>query len=192
MTIPETRSEATPRWREAARRHELLAAGALAGLLAGTAMMAVAIAAAAWHGIAPLRPLQLIGETFVGPGALQGAAKVAFGVGVHALVSAFLGVVFASIAPRELAPFAAVGQGEGFALFVMGVMMTIVVPWVNPGFRDGIQVMGGSFALALGVFGVVIGVAPALRRRLSGEATDAPDTARGLGAAPAAGRARTT
>lgn len=169
MTTPEPGRNALPPPRRWTKRHELLAAGTLAGLAAGIAMMAVAMIGAAGQDLPPLHPLQAIGESFVGPEALDGLAKPALGALVHAATSAALGIVLAAMAPRESRTTCAVGLGLGFSLFALGFMMSTFVPWVNPGLRQELQPMGGSWVLAQAVFGVTLGIAPALRRRFARE-----------------------
>lgn len=156
----------------------MLAAGVLSGVAGGAAMAAVVVIAAAATGIAPLQPLAAIGETFVGPEALEGtAAKVALGALVHLAVSAAFGVVFAAVVPRDLPTGCAMGLGAGGALFAMGFMMSVMVPWANPGFAAAAQVMGGSWVIAHAVFGAVLGIAPRLRRSLTGQASGASSEA---------------
>ncbi len=153
----------------------MLAAGILSGLAGGVAMMALLAIAAALQGIAPVHPLAVIGETFMGPEALSDivAAKLAFGALLHLATSVAFGIVFAGIVPREFRTSCAMGLGLGVALFQMGFMMSVIVPWVNPGFRAGSQVIGGSWVLAQAVFGATTGIAAPLRRWISGEASDA-------------------
>jgi len=156
------------------KRHEVLASGIFTGVAGGIVMMAMGMIAATAQGIPPVHPLEVIGESFVGPEALDGtAAKAAFGALVFFLTAAGLGIVFAAIAPRELGTSCAMGLGAGIALFAMGVMMSAIVPWVNPGFRDGFQVIGGWWVVAHAVFGVILGTAPPFRRWLSRETSDA-------------------
>jgi hypothetical protein len=176
----------------AAQRHELLLSGVVSGVLGGVAMLVVAGIAAALQDVDPLRPLEIMGETFLGPDALERGAKIALGGLLHLVVAAALGVLFAALAPREYAPGSAMGLGVGFGLFTAGLMMTALVPWVNPGFREGIQVIGGSWVVAHAVFGLVVGAAPALRRRLSAPAAGAASPVRAPGAAPAHGGARSS
>lgn len=173
MPVPGAGRDAAPPLRDAMRRHEVLAAGVLSGVAAGAVMMAVAVVAAVARGVPALHPLQIVGESFVGPGALEGVAKVAFAAAVHVLTSAALGLVFAAIIPREFRMAAAMGTGLGFALFSMGVMMSVVAPWANPGLRGQLQIMGGSMVIAHAAFGVTLGIAPSLRRWISREARDA-------------------
>lgn len=171
MATPETVRNETSPLRDAMRHHEALAAGIVSGIAAGVAMMAVAMTAAAIQHVSPLLPLQVIGESFVGPEALDGIAEVAFGLLVHLLVSTILGILFAAIVPREFGTTCAMGLGVGITLFAMGFMMSTFVPWVNPGLRGHFQVIGGAWVLAHTVFGVTVGLVPALRRRIAREAS---------------------
>lgn len=166
-------SNVASRLRGAMRRHEVLAAGILSGVAGGIAMIVVVAIAASINGIPALDPLAVIGETFVGPEALDGiAVKVAFGAFVHAGTSSALGIVVAGILPRDFRTASAMGVGVGVALFAMGVMMSAVVPWANPGFRAASQAIGGSWVLAHAVFGMTLGTAPPLRRWISRDASD--------------------
>jgi hypothetical protein len=175
------------------KHHEALAAGILSGIAAGLAMMAVAMIASAGQHVSPLLPLQAIGESFVGPEALEGVPEAAFGLLVHLLVSVILGILFAAIVPRDFGTTCAMGLGVGLTLFAMGFMMSTFVPWVNPGFRGHLQVIGGSWVLAHAVFGVTVGLVPTLRRRIAREASQpasAPATFAPRGAEVASSRTR--
>jgi hypothetical protein len=102
----------------------------------------------------------------VGPEALDGAAKLAFGAAVHLATAAALGVLYSAVVPRDFPTACAVGVGVGLALFALMFMMPVVVPWANPGFRGAMQAIGGAWVIAHAVFGAVLGAAPALRRWL--------------------------
>jgi hypothetical protein len=183
----------TARPPDAVARHEVLSSGIACGLGAGVAMLLLAMISAALQDVSIWRPLEALGETFVGPQALPGtAAKILFGLLVHAATSAALGITFAAIAPRDMTLASGMGVGLGFSLVSVALMMMTVVPWVNPGFRQGIAVIGGTWVIAIALFGVLVGLAPALRRRLSQGATarGAPERARS-GGVPVAPRPRT-
>jgi hypothetical protein len=165
----------------------VLASGVLSGISGAFVMLAVTAIGAAWEGIAPEHPLRVIGETFVGPGALDGGAKVAFGAFVHLVTATAFGLLFVSIVPRDFRTASAIGAGVGFSLFALMFMMSLVVPWANPGFRSGMQVVGGSWVLAHAFFGVPLGLTPAFRRWLRRERSDARDQA--AEASPRAARA---
>jgi hypothetical protein len=155
------------------RRHEVLGSGSLCGIVGGVAMVGVAMIGATSQGMTAGHPLQVIGESFVGPEALDGAAKIAFGALVHAVTSVAFGILFAAIVPRDFPMASAIGVGVGLALLTLMFMMSLVVPWASPGFRRGMQDIGGSWVIAHAVFGVALGTNPALRRWLSREASDA-------------------
>jgi hypothetical protein len=162
------------RARDAMKGHEVLVSGILSGIAGGVAMLGVAMIGAESQGIEPMHPVKVIGETFVGPGAFDGeATKIAFGAFVHLVVSGAFGLLVASVVPRDFPAASAVGVGVGFALFGLMFMMTLVVPWANPGFRGNMQDVGGTWIVAHAVFGVVLGTTPALRRWLAREASDA-------------------
>jgi hypothetical protein len=172
VAAPESKNAAS-RVRGAMMRHEVFASGALSGIAGGVAMVGVAGISAAAQGLAPEYALRIIGESFVAPEALDGAAKAAFGALVHLATAAALGVLFAGLVARDFPTTCAMGAGVGFALFTLGLMMSLVVPWANPGFRAGMQAIGGAWVIAHAIFGLTLGLAPALRRRLARDAADA-------------------
>jgi hypothetical protein len=169
MTAPDGRDGAS-RTRELLRRHEVLASGILCGVAGGVLMVATASVQATREGLAAAYPLQVIGESFVGPEALGGAAKIAFGALVHLATSAALGVLVAAVVPRDFPSACAMGVGVGLALFALMFMMSLVVPWANPGFRGAMQDIGGAWVVGHAVLGLALGASPALRRRLWSEA----------------------
>jgi hypothetical protein len=148
-------------------------------------MIVVAVVGAASQGVPAVQPLQVIGASFVGPEALEGPARIAFGALVHLGTSVAFGVVFAAIVPRDFPTASGIGVGVGWALFGLGFMMSTIVPWANPGFRGEMQDLGGTWVIAHAVFGAVLGMTPALRRRL---ARDPAASARLASAAPAGAR----
>jgi hypothetical protein len=159
--------------RGAMSRHEVLASGILTGIAGGVAMMAVAMIGAASQDLEATRALRVMGESLVGPEALGPAGKIAFGAAVHLATSIALGTLLASILARDFPMASAIGVGVSFGLGVLMVMMTLVVPLVNPGFREGMQDIGGTWVIAHAVFGAAVGMAPALRRRIVRERSDA-------------------
>jgi hypothetical protein len=182
VAAPDRRHEATSRARDVVRSHEVVAFGILTGIAGGVAMLAIAMLGAMLEDVPVLHPLEVIGESFVGPEALEGAAKVAFGALVHLATSAALGILLAAILPRDFPGASALGVGVGFALFTLMFMMPAVVPWANPGFRGAMQDLGGTWVLAHAAYGLVVGTGPALRRRLVPEAprATAPGAERAL------------
>lgn len=176
------------------RHHEVLASGILMGIAGGVAMLAVAMIGATSQGIAAMHPLQVIGESFVGPETFDGTARIAFGAVVHLATSVAFGVLLAAIVPRDFPMASAIGVGVGFALFALMFMMLLVVPWANPGFRRAMQDIGGTWVIAHAVYGAALGMSPALRRWVAREpsAASVPDAARiRPQAAPVARKTRT-
>ncbi|HET8538586.1 MAG TPA: hypothetical protein VFL83_01810 [Anaeromyxobacter sp.] len=173
---------------EALARHDVVASGVVAGAAGAAAMVAVAAVGAASEGLPATHALEVIGASLVGPGAFASAAgKIAFGALVHAAVAAALGILFASIVPRDFSAPNALAVGVGMALFALGVMMGWVVPWANPGFRGQMQAVGGSWVVAHAVFGLALGTTPALRRwlvRAAARAAAAPGLSRAAAVAP--------
>jgi hypothetical protein len=147
-------------------RHETLSTGLVTGAAGAAAMMAVAMLGAATQELRLLHPAMVLGESFVGPEAFEAVgAKVAFGLLVHLVTSVGLGIILASILPRDFPMASAIGVGVGFVLLsFMFVLMPLVVPLAHPGFRSGMQGMGGTWIVALAVFGGILGTGPALRR----------------------------
>lgn len=150
----------------------MLAAGAAAGVAGGLGMMVVLALAATMEGLAPVQPLSSIGESFLGVELGGTGPKVALGAILQLVTAVAFGIVFAAILPRDLPVACAMGLGAGLALFAMGLMMSVVIPWVNPGFRAAAQAIGGSWVIAHGVFGAMAGLAVPLRRSLSRETSD--------------------
>jgi hypothetical protein len=173
------------------RQHEVLSAGTASGVLGGIVMAAVSAIGAALQGDDPALSLAAIGETLAGGGA--GGVKIAIGALLHLATCAAIGIFFAAVVPREFPTACAMGLGVGIALFTAGAMMATIVPWANPGFRERIQVIGGTWTIAVAAFGAALGSAPFLRRWVSGAAPAAADR-RPVPAtrAPAAPTARTS
>jgi hypothetical protein len=158
-------ASAEPRPPGALRRHDVLVAGISTGVLGGAAMLVAAAVSAVDQGLGAAWALDAIGATFVGPEALDGPARIAYGALVHFAVAAAFGVVFASVVARDFPTTCAMGVGVGAALFVLGIMMSLVVPWANPGFRGEMQAVGGAWVIAHAAFGLALGAAPAIRRQ---------------------------
>jgi hypothetical protein len=163
----------------AARRHDVVASGTAAGLAGGVVMMLLITVSAALAGMPALHPLGVIGASLLGPEALDGGpAHVAYGTILHVLVSCSFGVLFAAMIPRDFPVASAAMVGAGSAILIIGVMMSLVVPPINPMFRSEMQPIGGTWVIAHAAFGATLGLAPALRRRLSGAVADAREKAR--------------
>jgi hypothetical protein len=179
MAAADQANRGASRARDAMSRHDVLASGILTGVAGGVAMMAVATIGAASQDLAATHALRVVGESFVGPEALDPAGKIAFGAVVHLATSVALGTLLASILARDFPIASAIGVGVSFGLGVLMLMMTLVVPVVNPGFREGMQDIGGTWVIAHAVFGMAVGTAPAVRRWIvhapSGASVPEPD-----------------
>lgn len=148
---------------------ELVVAGAAVGLGGGALMALWLAASAAVVGIPPLSPLRRIGLTFLGPEAVEGdPAVLAFGIFLHLVVSAVLGVVFTWILPTGFPYGGAAVVALGFAWVAMAVATSLVLPAVNPALREQMPALGGSWVAAHAVYGLAVGAGPWLRARLHG------------------------
>jgi hypothetical protein len=164
-----TRESQTPasRLHDALARHEVLSAGVACGIAGGVAMMAIALLSAVSAGLPAAQPLELIGASLADADASGGtAARVTVGTLVHLATSAALGVVIASLLPRDFPLASATLLGTALALLAMALLASLVVPLVSPTFPSGIQPMGGGWVIAHALYGFVLGLAPGLRRHL--------------------------
>lgn len=132
-----------------------VAAGGLAGLAAGGAMAATLVVAALLADAPALLAFQAIGEVIPGIPAGGAGATVA-GVLAHGVVSAGLGVVFAAIVPRDFPAPCLAGVGVGLALLAMGFAIAVFLP---DRFVWALHAIGGSWVIAHGVYGTVLGLA---------------------------------
>jgi hypothetical protein len=107
-------------------------------------------------GMTWLLPLQAIGATMVGSG---GPAQAVAGALLHALLSAAFGLLYAAIFPRDYPPPCALVVGAGYALFVLAIMASVVVPEANPSFRGAMQPIGGTWVVAHALFGATLALA---------------------------------
>jgi hypothetical protein len=143
--------------------HEV-AAGALAGLVAGgiTALLAMALARQGSS-----FPLRLVAATFLGHEALDegSVGPVLLGGFLGALGAVVLALFFASMLPRGRSVSGAVGSGLAFGLGAWVVTWFVVVRMVDP-----VLFAAGTarWALALDlVYGAILGLLlPPLRRIL--------------------------
>lgn len=149
----------------APRSRSTSAAGAVAGLAAGSAMALYVIAAALLAGQPALLAFRAIAEGTPGLAVDSPGAALA-GVLVHAAVSAGLGVAYAGIIPRDFPPACAAGIGVGYALFVMGLF----VGFLPAAFVWELHAIGGSWVAAHAIYGVVLGLALAPHPARRGEA----------------------
>ena len=143
---------------------DLVVGGAGAGSLAGAAMLLWATVSAAFLDLSPAHPLELTGATFIGSEALDGVPAMLYGLLLWAVVSAALGIVYAALIPRDFPFDGAALLGVGYSFVVLAMMTSVVLPGVNPDLHAELPAMGGSWVIAYVVFGVLLGLAPVLRR----------------------------
>lgn len=134
--------------------------GVVAGLAGGAAMALLLAVFSVREELPALHAFRVIGDVVAG-------ADPALGLAVHAATSAALGVLLAWIVPRDFPPASSAGVGAGYALFVMGFMVGVVVPWFHDGFVRDLHEIGGTWVGAHAVYGVVLGLGLGLLRRSS-------------------------
>jgi polyferredoxin len=149
------------------RVHDLLLAAITGGLLAGAAMMAWMAAGAALGELSPSHPLEVASAAFTGRDPVgAGPGGLVSGALLWALVSVALALLYAQIVPRDF-PFApAALVGAGYSWFVMALMTSVVLPWVNPLMRAAMAELGGTWVFGYAVFGILLGFIPVFRRRV--------------------------
>jgi hypothetical protein len=148
---------------------EIVVAGIAAGALGGIAMLAFMAGAAALDGDSALGPLRAVGTALRGREALDGGAgTIAWGVAVHLLMGAALGVAFAAIVPRAMETASGMLLGAGVALVAMAVIVPVLIPRAAPALAAAMPRHGGAWVIAHAIFGAVAGLAPWLRRRMGG------------------------
>jgi len=135
-------------------------AGPVAGIVGGLVMAAFLVFAAVAQGMEPLAALEPMGATFRDAEARGGGAgPVLYGVLLHLAVSALVGLLFAMVLPRDLAPGSAGVICVGLAFMVMGIMTSAIVPAVNPTLQARFRELGGSWVIAHALFGFTVGYA---------------------------------
>jgi hypothetical protein len=153
------------------RVSDTITGGVAAGLLAGAAMLVWAMGSAALADLPLTHPLELTGATFVGRDGMDGGAPVLlYGVLLWLVVSAALGLAFAAMVPRDFPFVSGAILGIGYSFLVLAVMTSVVLPRLNPTMRAEMPATGGAWVLAYVVFGVVLGLAPRLRRQFAARA----------------------
>jgi hypothetical protein len=139
----------------------------MGGIVAGAAMLAFLVANAARADLHPLRPLVLTAAMFGGEAAEPGTGSLVLAGLLWAVVSVGLALLYAALVPSYF-PFASAAMlGIGYVFFVLIAMNSWVLPSLNPHMRAGLQDTGGAWVLAYFVFGVALGVIPAMRRQVA-------------------------
>jgi hypothetical protein len=110
-----------------------VAAGAVAGLVAGSCMWLAAMAFSRSE-VGWLFPLRAVAASFLGPSALDSgpAGPVLLGVLLAALTSVLFGLVFTSILPESLDAFASVGAGVAYGVAVWALGWFVLARVLDP------------------------------------------------------------
>jgi hypothetical protein len=143
-------------------------AGLAAGVAGGLLMAAFLVVAAVTQGLEPFAAIEPMGATFRSADGFEGGPSAALvGFVLHLGVSALVGLVFATLMPRDFKPREAGVLCVGLAFLVMGVQTSVVVPAVNPVLKSHFHHLGGSWVIAHALFGLTSGyVCQRLRRAL--------------------------
>jgi uncharacterized membrane protein YagU involved in acid resistance len=144
---------------------EIIAGGALAGVVAGLTMGLVAMGHAAAMGMEVWLLLDQIAALILGVRALLGGpATTLLGLAIHLAVSAALGVLFAMAVPRWTSTLLAFASGLVYGVLVWAILTWIVLPLFNPVMAERMQLWPGAWFVHHLVFGGVLAVTPALER----------------------------
>lgn len=143
--------------------------GAVAGIIAGIVMAMFTMMYAGMMGMGFWMPLRLIAATLFGVDALVGTGGVLFvGLVLHMVVSAVFGIIFAAIVGARTSGAAAVGWGLIYGVAIWAVMGFLVVPVANSTMNPRLPMMAGAFFIEHLLFGITLGITPALMRRFAG------------------------
>jgi hypothetical protein len=149
-------------------RTQTLAPGFAAGVLGGIVMAAAMVVAATLDGLEPLEPLRPLGDTFAGGEARDGGwPLLVYGIALHLLFAGVVGVLLAVLLPRDLEPRFASVMCIGYALGVMAVMTSYVLPAFNASLSYEMPVQGGAWVLAHAAYGLAAGFLIQVFRRRS-------------------------
>jgi hypothetical protein len=147
----------------------VLEAGALAGGAGAVLMMVWWMAQAAATGYGPLFPLNQVGAAFRGAEALVGGPTVMLsGLFLHAVTSIVFGTLFsAAVTTKTRLPSSLIG-GMVYAMLVLLFMTYVVLPYANPIMRPRVVASPGAWFFSHVAFGLGVGLAPLIKRRLAG------------------------
>lgn len=159
--------------RRAASPGAIITGGAAAGIIGGIVMAMFEMMYTGMTSGNFMMPLRLMGATFAGPHALVGGMGVLmWGMIVHLMTSAVLGIVFAWVVGPNFSGGAAVGLGVGYGIVVMLVMTFLVVPWANPTMSARIPMMMFAWVIGHILYGMCLGLAPRFVARSEGMLLD--------------------
>jgi hypothetical protein len=148
---------------------ELAVAAGVAGGLGGAVMAVWVTLSAALEELDPLAPLKWMAATVLGPEALEGGAgSAALGGALHLGVSVAVAWLFAAMVPRDYLFGSVALLGVFYALVVLAVMTSLVLPALNPGLQQHMSSLAGAWVLAHAAFGITLGLTPWARRLAAG------------------------
>lgn len=146
---------------------EMVTGGVVAGIIGGMLMAMVMMMATAAGGMGFLTPLRLIAATFYGKDAMTGGGPLIVGLVMHMMNAMVFGVIFAWIAGRRLPAMQALMAGVAFGVAIWAVVTFGGLPMLNPMMRERVAMMAVAWFMAHVAFGIGVGSAPRLRRRLA-------------------------
>lgn len=149
------------------RAPEVLASGAVAGLIGGAAMMLFLMLDLGGLGLGFLAPFAYIAAFVLGPKALvYGAGALILGGLIHVAVSVALGVIFSALVPRDTGGGPALSYGLTAGLLALVFMTFVILPWADPTLFARVGYFQISWLFGHVLFGIGLSFAPSLRRGL--------------------------
>ncbi len=140
---------------------DIMIVGSAAGITAGIAMAMCAALTSVWHGVGLLSSFEMVGATFTGATTVPaGLGSAFYGLLLHAVTAAGLGILFTAFLPFAATTRFATGAGLGFGAAVLIAMTFVVTPIVNPALRDGLNAIPKSWVIQHLIFGATLGVVP--------------------------------
>ena len=141
--------------------------GICSGVLAGIAMAVFLIVVAAFAGGSFANPMQLIAGIFYGNAAASaGASSALSGLAFHLLISAVIGLIFASFI-RYSTKTMAFFLGISMSILIWAVATFAVVPLLDPPLWRAVSSAMVSWFVAHLVFGGTLMITPAMVVRWS-------------------------
>lgn len=132
--------------------------GALAGLAAGTVMIAAAMIHSMLNGFSFWFPLQQIAALVYGVDALiRGGDATVVGSLVHAIVSVGFGIVFGLSTVRRRSVWVFLLIGIIYGGIVWAVMSYGALPFINPVMSERVALIPGAWLAYHLLFGIVLG-----------------------------------
>lgn len=156
------------------RERSRLAAGAIAGAVAGVAMAVWVMALYDALGLGFLAPLRETAALIEGPEALIGGFWMpVLGGAIHLIGAAAIGVVFGALLPGDWALGLAAGAGVSLGGAGFLVSMYLLQPWLDPTLRIRFDLLTGPWLSGYLVYGGALGALTwLLRKRAYGPEPD--------------------